>query len=281
MYPGGLFSVKDFAKFSRTTKDTLLHYDRIGLLSPELRGDNNYRYYSIMLLTTVNMIRTLQKLGMSLEEIKDLKDRRNPALAEEIFTRQIEKIDEKIEDWIRSRKLLLTLLKNIQDVSNIDEKTITIQFLPAEAIVLGGLNDYSRGKNAYDALLSFYNEINKKYPEMDLNFPVWAIFTGERIKQRDWVWPDRYYFCNPEGQDRKPAALYAIGYTRGGYGQGDDVYKRLIEYIDNNGFEICGNVYEEYPLNEICIVENDNYLIRVMVAVCEKHADKSSFGNGN
>ena len=274
MRPGGLFAVNDFAKFSRTTKDTLLHYDRIGLLSPEVRSDNNYRYYSIKLLATLNVIRTLQRLGMTLEEIKELKDRRTPELADEVFSHQIERIDEKIEEWIRARKLLLTLQKTIRDVLNIDESALTIQFLPAEAIVIGGLNDYSRGKDAYDALLSFYHSIGEKYPDMDLNFPVWAIYSGERISKRDWVWPDRYYFYNPEGYDRKPAALYAIGYSRGGYGKTSELYGRLLDYIDSNGFEIYGDVYEEYPLNEVTVVEDDNYLIRTMIAVREKNGGR-------
>jgi len=45
MPENGMFSISDFAKYSRTTRDTLLHYDRIGLLSPATRGENNYRYY--------------------------------------------------------------------------------------------------------------------------------------------------------------------------------------------------------------------------------------------
>ena len=265
-----LFSVKDFAKFSRTTKDTLLHYDRIGLLSPEVRNDNKYRYYSVRLLAIVNVIRTLQRLGMSLEEIRDLKDNRTPAKTAEFFSHQIEKIDERIDEWTRARKLLLTLQKTINDVSNVDEDTITIQFLPAEAIVLGEINDYSRGRNAYDALLSFYNETGEMYPELDLNYPVWGYFFGERIKNGDSVWPDRYYFYNPEGNDRKPASLYAIGYTRGGYGCCGELYRRMNDYIDNNGFEICGDVYEEYPLNEISVAESDNYLIRAMIPVRER-----------
>ena len=266
----GYFTVNDFAKFSRTTKDTLLHYDRIGLLSPESRGENKYRYYSSRRLAIINVIRTLQRLGMSLEEIKALKDLRTPALADDVFERQIEKIDERIEEWIRARKLLLTLRKTINDVDGIDETSVSIQFRPAEAIVLGGLNDYSRGKNAYDALVNFYHETNEKYPELDLNYPVWGYFTGERIKQRDWYWPDRYYFYNPEGYDRKPAALYAIGYARGGYGQCEALYKRLIEYIEANDFEICGDAFEEYPLNEVCVIDDNNYLIRLMIVVKEK-----------
>jgi hypothetical protein len=80
----------------------------------------------------------------------------------------------------------------------------------------------------------------------------------------------RYYFYNPRGHDARPAALYAVGYQRGGYGQTDKLYERLLDHIDRNGYEICGDAYEEYPLNEICVADDANYLIRVVITVREK-----------
>ena len=269
MHDDGLLSISDFAKFSRVTRDTLLHYDRIGLLSPASRGENNYRQYSGYQLAVVNVIRTLQQLGMTLEEIKKLKDRRTPELTNEVLGYQIEKIDKTIREWIRARKLLLTLRKTINSVKSINESKITIQFLPAEAIIMGDLNDYSQGKTFYDTLLSFYRTVSEKYPDLDLNYYVWGNISEERIKRGDWAGADRFYFYNPEGHDRRPAALYAIGYMRGGYDQGDALYRRLVDYIDRNGFEICGDAYEEYPLNEVCITEPNNYLMRVMITVRE------------
>ena len=270
MAESGLFSVSEFAKFSRTTKETLRHYDRIGLLSPISRGANNYRYYSNGQLAVINVIRTLQALGMTLDEIREIRDKLTPALVDELFERQIKMIDNKIEGWARAQKLLFALRKSIHSALFIDEDSITIQFLPAEAIVLGSLNDYSWGRTDYDALLSFYHSTQKKYPDLDLNYSVWGFFSEERIKNRDWTWPDRYYFYNPEGHDKKPAALYAIGYARGGYGQCGELYDRVIKYIDENNFEICGDAYEEYPLNEVCITDSNNYLIRLMITVREK-----------
>jgi len=279
MPESGFFSISDFAEFTRTTRDTLLHYDRIGLLSPVIRGENNYRYYSSTQLAIVNVIRTFQQLGMSLEDIARLRDRRTPELANTVFEHQIEEIDKKIEEWLRARKLLLTLKKAIDSVSNLDENAITVKFMPAEAIVLGDINDYSRDRTDHDALLSFYHDIGQKYPGIDLNYPVWATCSQERLKQGDWSYPDRFYFYNPEGYDRRPAALYAIGYKRGGYRPNDDLYNRLVKYIDTHGYEICGDAYEEYPINEICAIDDNDYLIRVMITVREKNKDPESDDN--
>jgi DNA-binding transcriptional MerR regulator len=262
--------VGDFAKLTRVTQATLHHYDKIGLISPVSRGEGNrYRYYSSRQLTQINVIRTLQGLGMTLSEIKTIKDIRTPGLTDEIFARQIELIENKIAEWVGSRKLLLTLEQVIHSALGVDEQAIEIKYMPAEAIILGGLNDFDGARDSYDALSDFYRVINEKFPALDLNYPVWGVFSEERVKRQDWNGPDRYFFYNPEGYDKKPAALYAIGYARGGYGQTDELYRRLLAYIAQNGFEICGNAYEEYPLNEICIADESDYLIRVMITVRE------------
>ncbi len=95
------------------------------------------------------------------------------------------------------------------------------------------------------------------------------MFSEERVKSGDLKWPDRYYFYNPSGEDERPAGLYAVGYTRGGYGQSNGLYQRMADYIKAQGFTICGDSYEEYPLNELSVKDDTNYLIRVLTTVCE------------
>jgi len=273
MLQNGLFTIHEFANQCFITRDTLLHYDKLDLLKPAFRGENNYRYYSSSQLSIIKIIRILQNLGMSLSEIKALKDKRTPEVFSQILQDQLIELDKKIEQLSRARNLMFTQLKVIQSVENIDENAISIQFLPAEAIALGELNDFSRGKKDYDAERDFYINIRRKYPDLDLNYPVWATFSQETVKRKNYDKPERFYVYNPEGYDRRPAGLYAIGYTRGGYGQNSALFERLFEYIKKNNFEICGNAYEEYPLDEFCVISETDYLMRLMIEVREKKSN--------
>ena len=263
-------SITDFAKLSRISRSTLLFYDKIGLFSPVSRKGNKYRYYSYLQIYTVNLIRRCQTLGMSLDEIKQLRTKSSPKLVDELFERQIGQIDDEINTWIKARKLLTTLKNVIHPMLAVDETAVSVEYIPAEPIVLGGLNDYNKSANDHAALAHFYRDCEKKYPGLDLNYPVWAVFSEERIKRGDWVWPDRFYFYNPDGYDKRPAAHYAIGFTRGGYGQCGELYERLISYIGENGYEISGPAYEEYPLTELCYTSQADYLIRLMITVRKK-----------
>ncbi|MCL2628100.1 MAG: MerR family transcriptional regulator [Oscillospiraceae bacterium] len=270
MTENGLFSISEFAKYARTTRDTLLHYDRIDLLPPVSRRENNYRYYSANQLLSVSVIRSLQQLGMSLEEIRELKNNRTPELSEEVLAQQIVEIDAKIDEWNRARKLLHTLRKMIRSVKNIDDSKVVICQLPAEAIILGDLNDYSGERMFYDAFLDFYQKMSSENESLDLNYPVWAIHSEDNIRQGIFYEPDRFFFYNPDGCDKKPASLYAVCYKRCGYGDTRDLYDKFISYIDDNGYEICGYIYEEYPLNETCVGDFDNYVLRVMAPIRKK-----------
>ncbi len=260
-------SITDFAKLARTTRGTLIYYDKIKLLKPSRKGKSGYRFYSVAQTASVNIIRTAQQLGFSLAEIQHMVEQRTPASMDDLLVRQIGNIDRKIDEWVRARKLLSVLQQMIHTARAVDVDAITVEQLPAQPIILGGVNEYSEGRDHYDELLRFYQACGEKYPDMDLNYPVWGIISEERIRGGDWRWPDRYYFYNPDGLDRRPGGLYVIGYCYGGYGETGNLYKRLLSYLQTNGYEICGPAYEEYPLNEMCVTDDDGYLIRVMIMV--------------
>ena len=278
---GGLFiktqkmlSVGEFSKITRTSAKALRYYDKIGLLSPITRGENNYRYYSVRQLALCNAIRVLLKLGVPLAEIRGLKDTRTPEIVKGILARQTEALDAERDRLNQAYMLLDTYAKEIQSGLSAGDNSITIQFLPAKSIIVGEPNNCGDNKTNYDALFDFYQSISNKCPaaEYELLHPVCGMHSAEKIIRGDCTCPERYFFYNPSGQDERPAAMYAIGHMRAGYGQVAMLCARMREFIDRNGFEICGTGYEEYPLNEICVSDDTNYLLRLMITVREKPA---------
>lgn len=64
------YSTGQFAKLCGVKKQTLFHYDDIGLLSPIQIADNGYRQYSYRQYETFLLITCLKEAGMSLKQIK-------------------------------------------------------------------------------------------------------------------------------------------------------------------------------------------------------------------
>ncbi len=68
-----MFKIGEFSKLSQLSVRMLRHYDEIGLLPPAvIDAWSGYRYYLPEQLAQVGLIRFLQTLGLSLQEIKVL-----------------------------------------------------------------------------------------------------------------------------------------------------------------------------------------------------------------
>ena len=59
-----------FARLCHTTKETLFHYDRLGLLRPQLKGENGYRYYDVRQFLQFDMITLFKDTGTPLKEMR-------------------------------------------------------------------------------------------------------------------------------------------------------------------------------------------------------------------
>ena len=66
-----LFSSGEFAKLTGVNKRTLHYYNDIGLFCPEVVGENGYHYYTCFQFAKLELILTLRKIGMSIEEIRE------------------------------------------------------------------------------------------------------------------------------------------------------------------------------------------------------------------
>ncbi|MBY0271929.1 MAG: MerR family transcriptional regulator [Alphaproteobacteria bacterium] len=64
--------VKELSKLTKVSVRTLHHYDRIGLLKPSIRLENNYRVYSEADLLKLQQILALKFFGFTLSHIKIL-----------------------------------------------------------------------------------------------------------------------------------------------------------------------------------------------------------------
>lgn len=100
----------EFASAMGVSKDTLFHYDDIGLFCPEKVSENGYRYYSIYQMETFDTIRMLRDLGIPLKEIRDMLAHRSPERVMHVFAgreqqidRQIEKLKE-MKQWLSRRR---------------------------------------------------------------------------------------------------------------------------------------------------------------------------------
>lgn len=87
---------KEFAELCKVDKRTLFYYDEIGLLRPEKVLDNGYREYAQWQLCTMETIKLLQSIGMSLSEIKAILNNESGKDNGDLINNSIQRLEEEI-----------------------------------------------------------------------------------------------------------------------------------------------------------------------------------------
>lgn len=67
-----MYKTQEFATLCETTKETLFHYDRLGLLKPDRVLKNGYRYYSYNKYLDFLFLSGLKNAGCSLKDIETI-----------------------------------------------------------------------------------------------------------------------------------------------------------------------------------------------------------------
>ena len=71
------------------------------------------------------------------------------------------------------------------------------------------------------------------------------------------------------GADKKAAGLYLVGYTRGYYGETNDLPARMRDFAKKNGLIFNGPVYNIYLFDEMSVADPKQYLLQVSASVKE------------
>ena len=114
--------VKDLSKLTGVSVQTLHHYDRIGLLKPSLRLDNDYRCYMEKDLLRLQQIIALKFFGFKLSEIKKLLASNENALQH--FSSQVQFLEQKATSFLEASKALKDVISDVKGDKSIPWKTI-------------------------------------------------------------------------------------------------------------------------------------------------------------
>lgn len=257
-------SISQFAKASGIKRANLIFYDQAGLLHPEFRGENNYRFYNSRQLSTAYLISALRSIGFSLHDIQEYASTRTPENMIHLFEDQTHRIQQEIEKLKEIKRLMKFHVKMAEESMHINLNEIQILELKEEAIFLGKLIQDNQSDD--DATVDFFNYSIEQ--GINPNYPSGTIIAKEALSSLSPYQAKQFYMhISHHKSDFIPAGRYVVGYTRGAYGRGQLLLRKLLDFIQENHLIICGDAYEEYPLNEMSIQNTDNYLIKIKIRI--------------
>jgi len=270
MQESTLLSIKEFSEFTGVNQSTLRYYDEIGILPAASRGENNYRYYVPYQIIKLNYINVLVDLGVPLSVIKDMNEERTPESIVELLSRQETKLDYRLNELRTAYSIIHTYRKNIQTGVSAHDGVIRIEKLEETHFVLGGVNDtkFKSDETFYEEFIKFCRSADKR--RINLRYPVGGFHDDINSFLSVPSRPDRFFSLDPMGNSARPEGNYLVGYKRGYYGEFGDFPQKMMDYAQENNLVFKGPVYTVYLLDEISIVNPEQYLCRLSVGITTK-----------
>jgi DNA-binding transcriptional MerR regulator len=265
MDTAAMLSIKEFAEFTGLHESTLRYYDKIGLLSPELRGANRYRYYSPLQTIMIDFIKVLIKVGVPLAAIKEMSAIRTPQSVLELLMLQENKLDAQLHELQTAYAIIHTYRNTIQAGMAAREHEISVRALEEGRLTLGPLTDFSGTDTFYRPFMHFCNSAHEH--KIDLHYPIGGYYEDIGVFLRTPSQPTRFFSLDPRGLNTRSAGQYLVAHNKGYYGSFGDLPHRMLAHARTNALSFHGPLYIVYLLDEISMPDHNQFLSQIMVGV--------------
>ncbi|ATP39021.1 BltR family transcriptional regulator [Solibacillus sp. R5-41] len=264
------FTTGEFAKLCHVKKQTLFHYDEIGLLSPEIKTEKGYRYYSYHQFDVFNVIELLKEVDMPLKDIKLFLRTKTPAELIELLKGKSLEIERKIQTLNQIQKIIDTKIALTEYALTIDFSQIQLIEQEQEQLFLSDSILDCSDKEFLKSVSTFVEYLYTK--KLDVGHPIGAIVSKEKILQEDY---DNYSYLYTKIADQaedvslytKQKGLYVVAYHKGSAKNIPKTYKKIMDFIDAQPIILGNFAYEEYVLDEVSVSGEENYVTQIMVEV--------------
>ncbi len=271
-----MLKIGDFSKLSRVSVRMLRHYDEIGLLHPaKIDPFTDYRYYREDQLPTVGRITALKDMGFSLADIVKIMDiYEDRDQLERFFSTRQQELETELRETAQKLTLLDAARKRLrkeEDMSyNVTIRTIPERYaatvhmiLPCyedEGIIWGILAEETCRMNLIEAnpCLCAVTFLDGEYKEENVEMMAWKTVKG--------TYPDT---AHVKFQTLPEVTVASCTY-QGSYTRIGDVYAAVVAWMDGNGYEPAGPMFNIYHVSPHETQNPDQFVTEVCYPVRKK-----------
>ncbi|WP_040207371.1 MerR family transcriptional regulator [Neobacillus jeddahensis] len=267
---GKYLTTGKFAKLCKVNKQTLFFYDQIGLLSPVMKNEKGYRYYSIRQIELFFVIDLLKDLGMSLNDIQHYTQNKSPDSFLSLMYQKKEEIVKKRQEIEMKEKMIETKIALMEEASHLDFHQIKLEPLPEVTLYLSRNIENITDEESVEVFSDFINELNVL--QLDTGYPIGVITKREHVLKGEFTHYSYLYIEQPHPKEGHSYFKSVKGDFLSGYHIGDEktihkTYKRLFSEMDRLQLALGDYVFEEYIYDTVVMNHKEQYVTKIMIQV--------------
>lgn len=260
----------EFAKLCKVNKQTLFYYDQIGLLSPLLKNDKGYRYYSIRQIELFFVIDLLKELGMSLKDIQHYMQNKSPERFLSLMYQKKDEIVKKRQEIETKEKMIEAKISLMEEASQLDFYQVKLEQLPEATLFLSRNIQNITDEEFVEVISDFINELNLSH--LDSGYPIGGIMKREQVLNGEFSNYSYLYIEQPNPKEGYPYFQAVKGDFLIGYHIGDEktihnTYKRLFSEMERLNLDLGEYVFEEYIYDTVVMNDTEHYVTKIMIQV--------------
>lgn len=236
----------EFAKLCHTTKETLFHYDRKGVLKPRHVSENGYRRYGMEQYFDFDMISLLRETGSTLREIRDCREASDPHAYMRLLRERVGVLRAERARLARREAMLEKLVALTEETMNAKFDTLLFEERASETVVVTPtipekMISGAGSVECYSACLGRELERgNAVEPPLGMVVPAQSARSGEfRL-----CWFFTRAEADDEGDRREiPAGRYATFFHKGDVAGHAKAFGRMTRLLADAGARMIGDAY--------------------------------------
>ena len=266
------YTAGELADLFELPKQTLLYYDKMGVLSPEFISENNYRHYSLKQYLLLEIILNMRKLGIPISKIKEYLIERSIDSLQALLQAKDRECEEIIAHNEKIRKNIHVVFQQLDKIRESRLDQITVTFRRSKRFLLSPVPPECSG-----------DESIKILARHNLN-----VFSKEHFKEKAVGWladkdcflageysrPLAYFSSvNPDYHGKmeyytRPAGLYMTQRFQGTFREHVQEWAEFFKaYMQRNKLHAVDNLYIMPLKNHWMTPEPEEYIYQISLRV--------------
>ena len=259
----------EFAKLMGVTKETLFHYDEIGLFCPEVVTERGYRQYSVNQVEVMDTILMLRELGMPLKEIREFMRHRSAQRILQVFAQREKQLDQQIKKLQQMKEWMAQRTRKIQAIQDLRTEEISIQTFPERYYLYASISPDDEWEY-YQKTGEMIFELEREGKQMDYDLA----YIQHEENLDDGLY-DVYDTAGLLLEDKPnkphcltfPAGEYLTAYHVGHWNTVSEAYERLFAYKKTQNLQTDGIYLEHFVVDNLVVDSIDEFVTEISVRI--------------